>query len=91
MLTIVPNEDGEMVAVPIHVQDENDEDGDGNKMEVHMDGDENADSEVWGFVGYPMVSSNFIKIFSSCLCRKFNSSSLLTRTNLFKKLTVLVQ
>ncbi|XP_046642907.1 zinc finger protein 724-like [Daphnia pulicaria] len=45
MLTIVPNEDGEMVAVPIHVQDENDEDDDGNKMEVHMDGDENADNE----------------------------------------------
>jgi hypothetical protein len=45
MLTIVPNEDGEMVAVPIHVQDENEED-DGSKMEVHMDGDENADNEV---------------------------------------------
>ena len=45
MLTIVPNEDGEMVAVPIHVQDENEED-DGSKLEVHMDGDENADNEV---------------------------------------------
>lgn len=45
MLTIVPNEDGEMVAVPIHVQDENDDDG--TKMEVHMDADDNADSEVW--------------------------------------------
>ncbi len=52
MLTIVPNEDGEMVAVPIHVQDENDEDDDGNKMEVHMDGDENADNEVKFFHGY---------------------------------------
>lgn len=50
MLTIVPNEDGEMVAVPIHVQDENDEDDDGNKLEVHMDGDENADNEVSSFM-----------------------------------------
>ena len=46
MLTFVPNEDGEMVAVPIHVQDKNEEDDDGNKMEVHMEGDVNAYNEV---------------------------------------------
>ena len=57
MLTIVPNEDGEMVAVPIHVQGENDED-DGSKMEVHMDGDENADSEA--------RASHLLTICDSC-------------------------
>ena len=40
MLTIVPNEDGEMVAVPVHVEGEED------KMEVHMDNADNEDGQV---------------------------------------------
>jgi len=41
MLTIVPNEDGEMVAVPVHVEGEDDD-----KMEVNMDNADNVDSQV---------------------------------------------
>lgn len=71
MLTIVPNEDGEMVAVPIHVQDEND-DEEGTKMEVHMEGDENADGEVYSlFYDKNVTFSN-----RSSHCRKFNNFSL---------------
>lgn len=52
MLTIVPNEDGEMVAVPVRVQqqptgEDGDMDEDGSKaMEVHMEGADAADFQV---------------------------------------------
>lgn len=48
MLTIVPNEDGEMVAVPVRVQQSTGDDGEneeGTTMEVHMEG-ENAEYQV---------------------------------------------
>lgn len=43
MLTIVPNEDGEMVAVPVHVEDD---DGTKGMEVVHMEGGEHGDSHV---------------------------------------------
>jgi hypothetical protein len=46
MLTIVPNEDGEMVAVPVHVEGEDDD-----KMEVNMDNADNVDSQVPNLLG----------------------------------------
>lgn len=41
MLTIVPNEDGEMVAVPVHVEDD---DGTKGMEVVHMEAGEHGDS-----------------------------------------------
>lgn len=51
MLTIVPNEDGEMVAVPVRVQQSGEEDGEGDEdgsktMEVHMDDGDGTEFQV---------------------------------------------
>ena len=47
MLTIVPNEDGEMVAVPVRVgADRDDNDDDGSKSMTHVDSGDNGDSHV---------------------------------------------
>ena len=74
MLIIVPNEDGEMVAVPIHVQGENDEDDESN-MEVNMDGGENADSEARASHLLTICDTCCVLINSLFFRREFNSSN----------------
>ena len=71
MLTIVPNEDGEMVAVPVHVEGEDDD-----KMEVNMDNADNVDSQVnpvGNFYKAALINCFILLLYIFRMGRKFRN------------------